>query len=64
VKLGGLVLQVHDDFVLEVHQDRADLARQILVEEMTVAFAALLPEAPTIGLVNAHAGTNWAAARG
>ncbi len=36
-------LQVHDEFVLEAPQDHAELAKQILVEEMTAAFSALLP---------------------
>jgi DNA polymerase-1 len=61
---GKLVLQVHDEFVLEVPQDRAEAAKQVLVEEMTEAFAALLPGAPTLGLVDAHAGLNWAVAKG
>ncbi len=61
---GRLVLQVHDEFVLEVPHGSEDLAKRILVEEMTAAFSALLPNAPVTALVDAHAGPNWAAAKG
>jgi len=60
-----LVLQIHDKFVVEVDQDHqaVELVKQILEEEMTTAFSILLPAAPTTGLVDAHAGLNWAAAK-
>ena len=61
---GNLVLQVHDEFVLEVPHGLEDLAKRILVEEMSAAFSALLPNAPVTDLVDAHAGPNWAAAKG
>lgn len=61
---GSLVLQVHDEFVLEVPHGSEDLAKGILVEEMTAAFSALLPNAPVTDLVDAHDGPNWAAAKG
>jgi DNA polymerase-1 len=61
---GKQILQVHDEFVLEVPHGSEDLAKRILVEEMTAAFSALLPDAPVTGLVDAHAGPNWAAAKG
>ena len=61
-----LVLQVHDEFVVEVEGDEAVLleAKNILDQEMVAAFEALLPGAPTKGLVTAHAGPTWAAAKG
>ena len=61
-----LVLQVHDEFVIEVDDDEnaVELAKQVLKEEMVAAFQALLPGAPTTELVDAHSGTNWAAAKG
>ena len=61
-----LVLQVHDEFVIEVDDDEnaVEFAKQVLKEEMVAAFEALLPGAPTTGLVDAHSGTNWAAAKG
>ena len=60
-----LVLQVHDEFVVEVEGDEAVvLATKSIVEEaMIAAFEALLPGAPTKGLVTAHAGPTWAAAK-
>jgi DNA polymerase I len=60
-----LVLQIHDEFVVEVDQEHqaVELVKQILEEEMTTAFSILLPAAPTTGLVDAHAGLNWAAAK-
>ena len=60
-----IVLQVHDEFVVEVEGDEAMvLATKSIVEQaMIAAFEALLPGAPTIGLVTAHAGPNWAAAK-
>jgi hypothetical protein len=39
-------------------------AKHILQEEMAAAFEALLPGAPTTGLVDAHSGLTWAAAKG
>ena len=61
---GKQILQVHDEFVLEVPHGSEDLAKRILVEEMSAAFSALLPNAPVTDLVDAHAGPNWAAAKG
>ena len=61
-----LVLQVHDEFVVEVEDDESAVGavKRILEQEMTAAFEALLPGAPTARLVDAHAGLNWAAAKG
>jgi DNA polymerase I-like protein with 3'-5' exonuclease and polymerase domains len=61
-----LVLQVHDEFVLEVEGDEAQVsaAKHILKREMVGAFKALLPGAPTTGLVDAHSGPTWTAAKG
>src|SRR5262249_19115011 len=60
-----LVLQVHDEFVIEVERDEAVVprAKRILEQEMIAAFEALLPGAPTKGLVTAHSGPTWAAAK-
>ena len=61
-----LVLQIHDEFVVEVFQENhaVELVKRILEQEMVAAFSALLPTAPTTGLVDAHTGSNWAAAKG
>ena len=60
-----LVLQVHDEFVAEVEEDAfgVRMTKRVLEEEMTAAFQALLPDAPTTGLVDAHAGRSWAKAK-
>jgi DNA polymerase I-like protein with 3'-5' exonuclease and polymerase domains len=61
-----LVLQVHDEFVVEVADEETvvSAAKRILEQEMVAAFEALLPGAPTKGLVTAHSGATWAAAKG
>jgi DNA polymerase-1 len=61
-----LVLQVHDEFVAEVEDEEIVIsaAKRILEQEMIAAFLALLPGAPTKGLVTAHCGATWAAAKG
>ena len=59
-------LQVHDEFVVEAEDDEAVISatKRIVEEAMTAAFEALLPGAPVKGLVTAHSGTTWAAAKG
>ena len=61
-----LVLQVHDEFVVEVEGTETVVlaAKRILEQEMVAAFEALLPGAPTKGLVTAHSGPSWSAAKG
>jgi DNA polymerase-1 len=61
-----VVLQVHDEFVVEAEDDEAVLSatKRIVEEAMIGAFEALLPGAPTRGLVTAHRGRTWAAAKG
>jgi DNA polymerase I-like protein with 3'-5' exonuclease and polymerase domains len=59
-----LVLQVHDEFVVEADEIMVLAAKRILKQEMSTAFEVLLPGAPTRGLVEAHAGATWAAAKG
>jgi DNA polymerase I-like protein with 3'-5' exonuclease and polymerase domains len=61
-----VVLQVHDEFVVEAADDEAVLSatKQIVEEAMIGAFEALLHGAPTRGLVTAHPGRTWAAAKG
>jgi DNA polymerase I-like protein with 3'-5' exonuclease and polymerase domains len=55
----GLIACVHDELLLEVREEHAELARQILQEEMTTAFVRLYPDAPTTGLVDIKMGPNW-----
>jgi DNA polymerase I-like protein with 3'-5' exonuclease and polymerase domains len=59
-----LILQVHDEFVVEVDEIVVLAAKRILEQEMTAAFEVLLPGAPTRKLVKAESGSTWAAAKG
>jgi DNA polymerase-1 len=61
-----IVLQVHDEFVVEAEDDQAMVSatKRIIEEAMVAAFEALLPGAPVKGLVTAHSGSTWAAAKG
>jgi DNA polymerase I-like protein with 3'-5' exonuclease and polymerase domains len=57
---GGLVACVHDELVLEVHEDDAELARDLLEIAMLNAFVETFPGAPTNGVATAQIGRNWA----
>jgi DNA polymerase I len=60
---GAMVLQVHDELVLEVPEDQAeDTARQ-LDACMVEAFAELFPDAPTAGLVSTAIVMVWGEAK-
>ena len=56
----GLVLQVHDELVLECAEDEADSAAGQLMEAMVSAFAEMFPAAPVNGLVDLRIGKSWA----
>jgi DNA polymerase-1 len=60
-----LVNIVHDELVLEVDEADADSAVAAVESAMTAGFLAIFPEgrAATTGLVEAHQGPNWAAAK-
>jgi DNA polymerase-1 len=58
-----LVNVVHDELVLEVAEADADHAIAAVESAMTEGFLAFFPEAATTGLVEAHQGPNWAAAK-
>ena len=60
---GGLVACVHDELVLEVAEDDAEKARQMLEHSMTDAFAETFPGAPVNGVADAAIGRSWADAR-
>jgi len=53
-----LVLQVHDELVFEVPQDRAEGVRESMLQEMVAAF----PMVPPLG-VDAGIGPDWASAK-
>lgn len=57
---GGLVACVHDELLLEVHENDAAVAGQILERVMTDAFVDTFPGAPTVSLVDLRIGHTWA----
>jgi DNA polymerase I-like protein with 3'-5' exonuclease and polymerase domains len=56
----AIILQVHDELVLEVAEGDAEAARDRLVEAMTAAWLEVFPGAPTLGLVDAAIRPCWA----
>jgi DNA polymerase I len=60
---GGLIACVHDELLLEVHEDDAEIARGLLEDVMVDAFATTFPGAPTTGVAAATIGQNWAEAK-
>jgi DNA polymerase I-like protein with 3'-5' exonuclease and polymerase domains len=60
---GGVVACVHDEFVLEVHEDDAELTKDLLEMAMIDAFTDTFPGAPVNGVAVAKIGRNWAAVK-
>jgi DNA polymerase-1 len=56
---GGPVAWLHDEIVLEVRKDQAELAAEILKQSMIDGFAETFPGAPLKRLVEPHIGTSW-----
>ena len=56
---GGLVGWLHDEFIIEVREDQADRAAEIVKQAMMDGFAETFPGAPLNGLVEPHIGVNW-----
>jgi DNA polymerase I-like protein with 3'-5' exonuclease and polymerase domains len=57
---GGLVACVHDELLLEVHEDDAEVARDLLEDAMIGAFTETFPGAPVNGVATAKVGQTWA----
>ena len=57
---GGPVAWLHDEIVLEVRDDQAELAAAILKQAMIDGFIETFPDAPIDGLVEPHIGMSWA----
>jgi DNA polymerase I-like protein with 3'-5' exonuclease and polymerase domains len=57
---GGLVACIHDELLLEVVEEDAEAARELLERTMTDAFVKTFPGAPTTGVASASIGMNWA----
>lgn len=66
--LRGLAAQlvniVHDELVVEASEQEAAAVQRALEEAMVAGMLAIFPTASTRGLVEAHVGPNWAAAKG
>jgi DNA polymerase-1 len=60
---GGLVAWLHDEIVIEVREDQAERAAEILKQSMIDGFAETFPGAPLNGLVEPHIGANWGEAK-
>ena len=60
---GGLVAWLHDEFIVEVREDQAERAAEILKQSMIDGFAETFPGAPLNGLVEPHIGLNWGEAK-
>jgi hypothetical protein len=60
---GGPVAWLHDEIVLEVREDQANRAAEILNQSMIDGFAETFPGAPLNGLVDPHIGPNWGEAK-
>jgi DNA polymerase-1 len=56
----ALIMQVHDELVLEAAETAAPDVAELLVEHMTAAWVELFPEAPTLGIVDARISPVWA----
>src|SRR5215467_14633464 len=61
---GGLVACVHDELLIEVAEDDAERAQQVLEQTMVDAFTATFPGAPARGVATAKIGRTWAEAKG
>ena len=55
-----LIMQVHDELVVEAADTAAPEVEALLVEHMTAAWVELFPEAPTPGIVDARISPVWA----
>jgi DNA polymerase I len=60
---GGPVAWLHDEIVLEVHEDHAEQAAELLKKTMIDAFLETFPGAPVNGLVKSHVGMSWGEAK-
>jgi DNA polymerase-1 len=61
---GGPVAWLHDEIILEVPEQDAGRAAELLKRAMVEAFAETFPGAPLANLVEARIGADWAAVKG
>jgi DNA polymerase-1 len=55
-----MILQIHDELLIESATDAAPQAAAILEENMVAAYRELFPDAPTVGLVDVVIRNCWA----
>ena len=60
---GGPVAWLHDEIVLEVREDQAERATEILKQAMIDGFRETFPGAPLDRLVEPHIGMSWGEAK-
>jgi DNA polymerase I len=60
---GGPVAWLHDEIVIEIREDQAERAAEILKQSMIDGFAETFPGAPLNGLVEPHIGLSWGEAK-
>jgi DNA polymerase I-like protein with 3'-5' exonuclease and polymerase domains len=60
---GGPVAWLHDEIVLEVREDQAEQAAEILKQSMIDGFSETFPGGPLNGLVDPSIGASWAEAK-
>jgi DNA (cytosine-5)-methyltransferase 1 len=60
---GGFVAWLHDEFIIEVREDQAERAAEILKQSMIDGFSETFPGAPLNGLVEPHVGATWGEAK-
>jgi hypothetical protein len=60
---GGPVAWLHDEIVIEVREDQAERAAEILKQAMVDGFAETFPGAPLNGLVEPYVGLSWGEAK-
>ncbi len=59
-----LIHHVHDEILIECAEGDAESAKRALTAAMEKGFAALFPDHPMPGLVEAHSGPDWHSAKG
>jgi len=60
---GTILASVHDELLLEVAEDRAGQAAEILQEQMLAAFVEWFPDAPVTGVVEVKQVNSWSEAK-
>ncbi len=54
-----MIAMTHDELILEANAQAAEAVGELLVEEMSTAFASTFVDAPLGGLVDVKTGSSW-----